>query len=901
MRLSVFLLSFSISGFAADVLWNDSVNGSSWNFANHWSPAGIPGNSDTAIFNTIGNNLPDQFMISIIAPASVGSLQFNNENTQASYWIFGGTSLQLNANTGNSLLSISANNKQQTLLDIPIILGKDLDISNLSSYRIIFEKAISGTRSVNVTGIVEYSGSDPNTYSGTTTIRQGTLRLNKTNGVNAIAGNLTLDSSSVEYLNDRQISSASIVTLIGNSTINLGSHQETIRILQMEKSSSPNKLMIGTNGALSILETLSLSDQSIVEGTGNLLLTGASSEISYSGFSQNATINTALNLGNLPRKIAVNATPHLSLNGPITNGGIIKTGYGILDITSSAHLTGLSIEEGGIHLQGNLLSATPIQIYPEAFLYGTGSIQGNLVIQGTVSVGEVGNDNTSSQVTEYFSFDKVYTEGTTPSQLLFLTGDSSSGSVSDGIHVDGDIFFTPESTLIIHFSPNTLSRIETNGNVVLDSPNILLTPTEGVYRLNEKYGILYAGSVHGQVGTINTRYPLIHPIVSYISEDGYSGVSFSLALNSFSSLFTSGNQAQVAAFLDALALNPRSNSPIIIESLVNLATVEEINDSLSQLHPSALTSLSVSLENDLFYVRNAIYNRLYQDQQNCLCTLENSCGIQIWGGAFGGIANQINQDGEPGYHAQSPGAIIAIDAQIRENTILGGGISYIYTFHEWKRHRGDANIQTISGSVYSQVATPNGYFAANATGGYSFYDVDRRMNLGPSGVLHGNANSHFGGIEGSIDLKMGAHFSVRSTTITPFLGFDYMIVHQNEAHEDGARVLNLKLKSHIADLLTSEGGFECNFCHWKDQTFLKALIRFSAIAESRFFGRYEKATFSNGNHLKVKGLYPSRILGSFGAGLSATIGSSTVSLSYQAKTNWDFTDQFLTLEYLWRF
>lgn len=899
MRLSVILLSFSLSALATDVLWNDSVNGSSWNLANHWSPVGIPGNSDTAIFNTIGSNVFDQFKISIIAPVSVGSLQFNNENTQTSYWIFGPTSLQLNATTGNSSITVNANNKQQTLLDTPIILGKDLYVSNFSPYRLIFENAIMGSCHINMTGLVEYSGTIPNTYSGTTTLKHGTIRLNKASGVNAIAGNLLLDSAIVDYFNDRQVSPTSTITLLSNSTINLGSHQETYLRLQLEKSSSPNKVLIGAGGALSILERLTLADQSIIDGAGSLILTGENAEISFVGTSQNATIYTQLDLGNRMRKIAVHSAPHLTLSGQVANGGITKTGYGILDITSSANLSGLSIEEGGVHLKGHLICASPIQIDPEAFLYGTGSIEGNLVIRGTVTVGEVESDNTPSNVTEYFSFDKLYNGA--QSELLFLTGEASPGYVSNGIHVDGDIFFTPASTLIVNFSPDMLSRLDTNGKIILESPNVLLTPTEGIYRLNQSYRILYAGSLEGQVGTISTRYPLLNPLISYITEDGYSGLSFSLGLNSFSSLFRDGEQAQVAAFLDALSAAPSSNSPIILEALINTSSIDELSDSLSQLHPSALTSLSVSLENDLFYVRNAIFSRLYQDQQNCFCPSENSCGFQIWGGAFGGFAHQTNQEGEPGYHAQSPGAILGVDAQIRENILLGCGISYIYTFHEWKRHRGDAKIQTINGSLYTQVATPYGYFAANATGGYSFYDVDRRIHLGPGGVLHGDANSDFGGAEGSIDLRMGAHFGVRSATITPFLGFDYMIIHQNGFQEDGARVLNLKLKNHTADLLTSEGGFECNFCHWKDQVLLKALLRFSAIAESRFFGRYERATFSNGGHVKVKGLYPSRILGAFGAGFSATIGASTVSLSYQAKTNWDFTDQFLALEYLWEY
>jgi subtilase-type serine protease len=548
-----------------------------------------------------------------------------------------------------------------------------------------------------------------------------------------------------------------------------------------------------------------------------------------------------------------------------------------------------------------LSSSSPIQIYPEAFLYGSGTIHGNLVVQGTMTVGEVTTHNNLSHLTEYFSFDKLHTDGTPPTQLLFLAGDFSTGYVSEGINVEGDITFSPESTLVIKFSPSMLNRIDTNGKIILDSPKILLTPAEGVYRIGQNYQILYAGSIQGEVGSISSRYAMINPLISYITEDTYSGVSFSLALNSFSSLFGASNTAPVAAFLDSLAANPSENSPIIIEALINTATIEDLSKALAQLQPSAFTSLSVMQQNDLFYIRNAIYSRLYQEQQNCLCLSEDQNEVQIWGGIFGGSTHQTNQDEQPGYLARSPGAILALDALISENAIFGAGVGYIYTFQDWKRHRGNANIQNVYGSIYSQYANANGFFIANLVGGYSFFDVNRKINIGPGSILHATANSHFGGFDGSIDLRMGAHIPVKAALITPFLGFDYMVVQQNSTHEKGARVLNLKIKNHVGDLLTSEAGFECNFCHQKERSFLKALLRFSVIGESRFFGRYEKATFSNGDSFKVKGYYPCRILGSAGAGLSASFDRSTFFLTYQAKTNWQFTDQFLTLEYLWRF
>lgn len=911
MRFSVLLLSLPIFGFSSEVIWNDSINGSSWNYANHWSPPGIPGPADTAIFNTIGNGLSTQFTVSVIAPVLVGSIEFNNGNSQTGYLISGATPLQLISQEANSLIQLTSKNKHETIFDIPIILGNDLLISNQSLDRIVFEKGISGAgSSVSVTGngAVVFSGSMPNTFSGTTSVSHGKLILNKDAGAGAIAGNLHLDSSVVELLNDNQIHTS--VSLNNGSLFNIGSSSQTLKELKVSSSS----VLIGNK--LAITETLSLSDNSIVAGDGTLFLAGENSGITFNGISQKGSVNSHLNLGNKNRTIAVNSSPRLSLNGQISNGGIVKTGTGILDITNVADLTGLSIEQGGLHLNGTLASASPVQISPGAFLFGKGSIQGNLNIEGTMSFGEIQRNTTPADVdklTEYFSFDKLHVDGTPPSELLFLTGDQTFGAISDGIQVSGDITFSPESTLIVKFSPSILSTVDIDGKIILDSPNIQLVTTEGTYRLGANYGIIYAGAIQGQVGAVINRFVMLNPIISYITEDSYSAVTFSLSLNRFYDLYTTGNRngRQVAEYLDRLVASPCGNSPIIIEALYNTPTQEEINAALVQMQPSAFTSLSVIQQNDLFYIRNAIYSRLNEGQKSCFTVLsdqwneeeeyrpENS--FQFWGGAIGGFSNQTNQSGEPGYLTRSPGLVLGLDATAGENAIFGGSVGYIYTFEEWNDSRGNADIQNIYGSLYSQYTANSAFIEGSLTGGYSFYDVQRKITFGPSNVIHTSANSNFGGVEGSIGLRTGAHFPIKRATMTPFAGIDYMLVHQNECKEEGARSLNLKIDSHLADLLTSEGGFEFSFCQRKDQTLMKALLRFSAIVESRFFGHYEKATFACGGNLNVRGLYPSRVLGSAGVGISIASGNSTFSGSYQAKTNWRFTDQFLSLEYLWRF
>jgi autotransporter-associated beta strand protein len=79
------------------------------------------------------------------------------------------------------------------------------------------------TLTKNGAGTQTFSGGSANTYSGLTTISNGTLNLNKTAGVNAIAGNVTVNSNAILLLSvSDQVTNTSAVTLSGG-TIQRGS------------------------------------------------------------------------------------------------------------------------------------------------------------------------------------------------------------------------------------------------------------------------------------------------------------------------------------------------------------------------------------------------------------------------------------------------------------------------------------------------------------------------------------------------------------------------------------------------------------------------------------------------------------------------------------------------------
>ncbi len=1198
--------------------WNASIPGNAWNHSDHWSPNGIPGIHDVALFNEIALIPRDEFMVALIAPASVGSIAFNNPNALTGYSIFGMHPLKLDTPSSNTSILIDPKNQSPHFINTPLLLGKDLDLLNQSFAKITFLRSLEGQDkniAIYGSGEIEFAGPDHNTFSGTTTIRGGKLLLNKNPGIASMSGHLTIDSGSVQYVNERQLLPSATVSLkgsMGNATLDMGSFQDSIDQLILLPSSFQNKVSLKQSGKLSILgdqpNALSLSDHSLIEGSGTLILSGKNTGIAYRGSSKDAQIQTDIHLGGLTRQVHTDANktgPSLILSGAISNGSLRKTGPGrllltgnntyaktyidegslqgttqslpgdiqndsalvfaqdfhgtfsssisgkgslskegngtvtlsgnntftggilisegtlegttlslpgpiqnqgalsfnqnfdgtfskaikgpgsfhksgtgtilltgenildgcivvsegtlignaenlqgallnyasvvlnqeedgtylaaisgngtlikkgkgtlclpqknthqgvvildegaieishneslgssslkmkegtlltlrpdveapndihcagkisyinvpsgesdllghltggtyvkkgdgILHFEGTGDLTGITVERGSLELGGNLAASKSVVIQPETAFFGTGTLQGDLELQGTLTVGKVIPEYTNpdnEQIVQHFAFDTLYDEQTPLSKDLYLAGDFSQQTVNQKLHIDGNVSLSPDAKIVIKFNPNLLNTMDVQGTLTLDSPTLELVPYEGFYQLEQNYKIIQAESVEGQFGNVVNTFSMLQPSLSYSVEEGSSSILFNLSIRRFSDLFQTGNSNQVAAYLDSLADHPCQNSLIVIETLINTPSAQEVEHALSQMHPSMLTSLAVVQENDLFYLRNAIYTRLQAEQATCRNMKPRASSrpfvsqidqeeivfdyapspkhsVRLWGAFMGGYTNQQNQSGEPGYFAKSPGAILCADTTIGEKGVFGGGVGYIYTAQDWKKNRGHARLQNIYASLYSQYAGNSGYIAANLSGGYSLYSLDRHISFGPRRIIEANAQSNTQGFQGAFDLKMGLTYPFNSHALSPFVGVDYMVIHLCECEESGARSLNLKLKPHTADLLTTEGGFEWFVCQRKERTFMKAFIRLSAILESRFFGATEDASFVCGGSLNVKGLYPSRVLAGVGAGISAAFNQNTLSFVYQAKTQWQFTDQSLSIDYLWKF
>jgi len=89
------------------------------------------------------------------------------------------------------------------------------------------------------TGTLTLSGATATAYSGMTTVSEGVLQLNKTPGVNAIAGNVTIASGATLLLSaSDNVANTSVVTLSGGTIIRGAGASEVFGSLNLTAASS---------------------------------------------------------------------------------------------------------------------------------------------------------------------------------------------------------------------------------------------------------------------------------------------------------------------------------------------------------------------------------------------------------------------------------------------------------------------------------------------------------------------------------------------------------------------------------------------------------------------------------------------------------------------------------------
>lgn len=856
--------------------------------------------------------------LSLAAVGPATALSMRNTTISGPLVITNGGTITFNPASGGTAtisgtLNLSATTPTFDIPDGPAAI--DMNVSGAIS------SSGAGVTKTNA-GTLEFSGSAPNTYSGLTTVSAGELLLAKTAGTDAIFGDILINGGLLTLAAPNQIADTSTMTL-SSGTFDMAGNAETIGSLDYQGGTLTQG---GATLTLASATTaLTMRDTTI---SGNLSIPNGGAVVFDNTNDGTATISGNVDLGGTTHLFDIadgTATFDMTVSGIISNGAITKIGSGTLLLTgANTYSGGTLISAGTIQgdstsLQGNITDNANL-IFDQSFtgtysgsISGTGTLDkegtgtlilsannpvsgavtvnaGTLLVDGALSGG--GTMSVASGAT--LGGSGTITKDTTISGIL-SPGDNG----IDTLRFVGAETLASGSTLNNDISPTATDLVSILGTLSISSGSTLnILPQVGNYTSPFTYTLIHTtGGVSGTFSTVNFSLPLFAGTLTYTATDVLLRIIFS----QFSRTVMHGNAAAVAECLDELPSPPGSDLAWVINSLRMLPTMSALIDALDQMQPSAFTALAVAQENATLYMRNALYDRLEEKHHLCGCG-DEECG-NIWATPIGSFTSEDSRDGEPGFNASSPGIFVGLDSPELCHNTLGLGAGYTYTSLRWKEERGDSHIQSVYGALYGNCERSCYYLEGALMGGYDFYSIDREIDFGTYGTIYRTAESHHEGAQGSLHLKGGLGFDFSYLCLTPFVGLDYLFLHENGFTEDGANSLNLKVKSKNSDLLVSELGVEFAGCsEGCCDTEWAPFLQLSVIRESRLQGRRERAFLDpasdGGCLMNVNGLYPSRTLGGVVAGINTEFCScSHLSLFYRGKFGSGFRDNSLSMEY----
>lgn len=345
---------------AADSAWNVDADGS-WDTAGNWT-ADMPGawagtsSDDTAYFT---NNLTANRTVTHSDNVAIGQVAFGQGGT--GNLTIGDGSKDLRIHGGSSpaggglpgIHVVSGGGDNSTTIESNIRLGgngiksfsfkNDSDLSDLSikgniknlgqnqDYTFYLEG--DGAAKSEIVGSIL----DHNAVGETTTVVKrgaGTWTLR---GDNEFTGGLKVEQGTIRYFSDGN-------TVLGRGTVTI----EDGVTFEKANSSAPT-----------------INNDMVVNGN-----------FRFEGNSENNDWSGNMDLTGGQRSIDVDAD--LALSGTLSNGSFAKEGSKSLYLAGDGTLTDVSVEEGGLYIDGNYIVTGNVTV--RDFLGGNGTLDGNIVL-----------------------------------------------------------------------------------------------------------------------------------------------------------------------------------------------------------------------------------------------------------------------------------------------------------------------------------------------------------------------------------------------------------------------------------------------------------------------------------------------------------------------------------------
>jgi len=684
-----------------------------------------------------------------------------------------------NTYTGGTLISAGTLQGTTSSLQGAIENNATLNFAQVSDG--IFSNVISGTGQLIKSGAGNLTLTGNNTYTGTTTVSNGTLTVTSDTIKSDIINNsvVTFDQSSNGTYSDDISGSGSVIkansgTLIltgdnsysGGTSVNAGTLQGSTESLQGN---------ISNNASIAFDQTSDGTFSGVISGTGDVTKLGAgvitfTGNNTYTGSLIVAAGSIQGTTDTLARDITNNANVifNQTTNGDYADiisgtGSVTKQGTGSVNFTGINTYTGdTQINAGTLYINGSNTAST-VNINTSGILGGSGNVGAVNVSGGTISPG-----NSIGTLTVNGNLD-------------------FSGAGIYEVEVDA----AGQSDLIVVTSQADLSSGVVN-----------VVAQAGDYSSSTDYTILSAaGGLNGtEFSSVSSNFAFLTPTLSY----GVNDVFLNLARNntSFVSTTKTYNQAAVANLLTDLSINNKEASQSLIDKITPLSTLsaQQAFDSLSAIQHTHSQIVTNRLTDQ--FTNNTLGNTKYRFAFN---DSDASPARGLWIQSFAGFGDIDNSDNVKGSDYSTKGFAIGTDTQLA-NTTLGFAVNYAKT--DLSPFAGNIDIDSYQVIAYSQ--HQNNAFYINTSLGLGYHDItaSRTISIGND---HSSADADYKNHTANITIEIGKDFQFENTwQVSPYIGLDYNYNKRDDFNETGTSIGKLVVDSNTSHSLTSEIGIHLN-------------------------------------------------------------------------------------------
>ena len=508
----------------AQSTWNGSVN-AGWGTAGNWTPSGVPTNSLTndlvftataTNFNTFVGNT-DRLVRSLTFDAALAnnfSISLNQNNAT-------NRTLTLQAASGNASINVASGASGNITIGYVIgsdvgslALGSNLDVVHNGTGTLLINRPVTGSNGLAKSGTGTLVLSGTNTYSGSTTVSGGVLRLDNNSALGAATNGTSVTSGATLDLNSRNIG-GEVVTISGSgvggggAVVNNGATQAAgLRLALAGAASVGGSGRVNTafnntiiDGGTNTLTKVGAGEFAINIGTVNVgqinVNQGSVSVVNNAGglgdtdhgtfvasgasllfFNNNAAVGSTnsenITLAGGANLFSTQSTNANTLNGTITlsngtaNVSVASTGVGMVlggEVTGAGGFT--KSEAGRLVLTGaNSYAGTTTVSAGELRLNGdqtlaTGNVtvaagatlSGSGTVGGAATISGVHNPGSSPGV-QSFNAGLTYNTGALVNWELTADAATGRGTVFDGINLLGasNLNFAGATTLSLVFN-----------------------------------------------------------------------------------------------------------------------------------------------------------------------------------------------------------------------------------------------------------------------------------------------------------------------------------------------------------------------------------------------------------------------------------------------------------------